>query len=83
MTRASRLDMSESEVDVELLEAVVGGGVVILLCMFSVKDEEYLFLKKIFFLKKFCNFFFSITQVWKSIKTTSKKQRQNTVLDYM
>ena len=41
MTRASRLDMSESEVDVELLEAV-GGGVVILLCMFSVKDEEYL-----------------------------------------
>ena len=43
MTRASRLDMSESEVDVELLEAVVGGGVVILLCMFSVKDEEYLF----------------------------------------
>jgi len=75
MTRASRLDMSESEVDVELLEAVVGGGVVILLCMFSVKDEEYLFLKKIFFLKKFCNFFFSDNPSLEVNKNNLKKTK--------
>ena len=36
----------------ELLEAVVGDGVVILLCMFSVKDEEYvnIFSEKILLL---------------------------------